>query len=272
MSTGTTSDRSCVAAGRVPIGRAAISVAPSSMRASRSSSTSATTRGRSRSAAIDGSSSPATPTTRSPTRTSAVRPGCRAGCDPARERRLDREGEGELAHGVERVGQARRHRGGAGLLGQRVAEEQRADAPALRRDAGRELRERRVVGALGSDRDEVGAGHDAGLGTEHGADLEQREVGEPAGQVAAGGLEQAGQQRAAQQRELRVEGVREADRRRAGLEALDGRLRHERIGRAPRSRPRRRASGRRDGAPSARGSARVRAARPAGPTGSRGTR
>ena len=64
-------------------------------------------------------------------------------------------------------------------------------------------------------------------GTEDRSDLEERQVGEPARQVAAGGLEQTGKQRSAQQRGIRIERVRQSDRRRTRLEALDCRRRQE---------------------------------------------
>ncbi len=136
-------------------------------------------------------------------------PRVQGGVRSGRDRDVDGERDRQLAHHVERIRQAGGHRRGSRLLGKRVTEEQRADVPALRRDARIQLLERRVVGPGGADRDEVRAVDDTGLRQEHRGDLEEGEVRHPARQIAAGDLDESGQHRAAQQPVLRVERVGE---------------------------------------------------------------
>ena len=91
------------------------------------------------SSAIAGSSSPATPTdASSPTRSSAVRPGCSAGCAPCDERDVGAERRAPSWRAASSAsampdGRPRRRRAACGTASPR---KQRADVPRLRRDAG----------------------------------------------------------------------------------------------------------------------------------------
>ena len=148
--------------------------------------------GSSSAAQTRGCSSPACPITRSPTTSSAQRPGCHGARSPARTVELDARGGGDEPGGLHRVGPARRAARPPPAARLAVAGQRDGHVPRLLRDGAEERGQRLVVRtALDAGqrrRRAVAAG-------EHRAVLEQRQVALAAGEVAGQRGEQAGQQR-----------------------------------------------------------------------------